>query len=239
MEAPGWRRYAAALTDQLGRAGVLRDPAWRQAMLSTPRHVFVPRYYTHNRQIIDANKRRHQAQWLADAYADRPLVTKVSRRSGVALSSASQPTVVVTMLELLEVHDDDRVLEIGTGTGYNAALLCARLGDDHVVSVDIDADLVSQAHQRLAALGHHPVLITADGADGAPAYAPFDRIIATCAIPAIPTAWLEQLAPGGRIVAPADESHPGRLFFAKRSTTDQLNTWDEDRGIYFLPLRHS
>ena len=89
------------------------------------------------------------------------------------------------MLEALEVTDGCRVLEIGTGSGYNAALLCERLGSEHVTSVHIDPDLVALARERLAANGYTPTL-AADGADGYPRSALYDRIIATCSVPAIP-----------------------------------------------------
>ena len=94
-----------------------------------------------------------------------------------------------------------RVLEIGTGTGYNAALLlCERLGSDWVTSVDIDPQLVALARERLAANGYTPTLAAVDGARGYPAGAPYDRIIATCSVPAVPPAWLNQTTPGGMIM---------------------------------------
>lgn len=108
---------------------------------------------------------------------------------------------MATMLEVLHVHDGHRVLEIGTGTGYNAALLCHRLGEANVVSIDIDADLVDAARAALDLAGYRPTLLTGDGALGAPEHAPFDRIIATCGLDRIPPAWLGQIRTGGVIVA--------------------------------------
>jgi protein-L-isoaspartate O-methyltransferase len=104
------------------------------------------------------------------------------------------------MLESLDVRDGHRVLEIGTGTGYNAGLLAHRLGDANVFSVDIEPDLVDLARQRLARIGYHPTLVAADGADGLPDHAPFDRIIATCAVPAVPWPWVTQTHLGGVIL---------------------------------------
>jgi protein-L-isoaspartate O-methyltransferase len=78
------------------------------------------------------------------------------------------PSLMAQMLEALDVRDEHRVLEIGTGTGYNAALLCHRLGSNNVVSIDIDATLVAVAKNRLAALGHHPTLVVGDGTAGLP-----------------------------------------------------------------------
>ncbi|MGH3975010.1 MAG: methyltransferase domain-containing protein, partial [Pseudonocardiaceae bacterium] len=100
----------------------------------------------------------------------------------------------------LDLHDGHRVLEIGTGTGYNAALLSHRLGGEHVVSIDIDPDLVRTAKRRLEELGYSPTLVVGDGLAGAPSHGPYDRIIATCAVPEVPLAWIEQLAPGGAML---------------------------------------
>lgn len=107
------------------------------------------------------------------------------------------------MLAGLDVRDGHDVLEIGTGSGYNAALLAHRLGDDDLVTtVDLDPELTASARRHLDAAGHHPVVVTGDGARGVPERAPFDRIIATCALPSLPRAWLAQCRPGARIVAP-------------------------------------
>jgi protein-L-isoaspartate O-methyltransferase len=106
----------------------------------------------------------------------------------------------VRMLETLDICDGHRVLEIGTGSGYNAALLAERLGDDHVFTVDIDDHLVALARERLATAGYHPTIVATDGAGGLPEHAPYDRIIATCAVPAVPWAWADQLATDGSIL---------------------------------------
>lgn len=90
-----------------------------------------------------------------------------------------------------------RVLEIGTGTGYHAAVLCAALGQNKAFTIELCPELVSAAGARLAKLGYQPVLRAADGAEGLAEHAPYDRIIVTCAVPAIPAAWISQLAPGG------------------------------------------
>lgn len=105
------------------------------------------------------------------------------------------------MLETLDVRDSDRVLEIGTGAGYNAALLCHRLGDRQVYSVDVEPDLVDAARSRLAALGYHPTLVCADGGLGLPEHAPYDRIIATCSVPRVPWSWVGQTKLDGVILA--------------------------------------
>lgn len=94
------------------------------------------------------------------------------------------------------------VLEIGTGPGYNAGLLCHRLGDSHVTTVDLDPDITEAARSHLAAAGFRPRVVTGDGARGCPAYAPYDRVIATCAMPHVPSAWIAQCAPGALVLAP-------------------------------------
>lgn len=118
--------------------------------------------------------------------------------------SASQPSLVLDMLASLDVQDRHRVLEIGTGTGYNAALLAARLGDHAVTTIEIDAMVAEQARANLATSGHTPTVITGDGAAGYPAGAPYDRIIATASVRPgeVPYTWVNQTRPGGIIVTP-------------------------------------
>jgi protein-L-isoaspartate O-methyltransferase len=100
------------------------------------------------------------------------------------------------------VADGMRVLEIGTGTGWNAALLAHRLGHAAVTSVEIDPDITRQAAQALTAIGHTPKVVCADGSLGYPMDAPYDRVIATCAVSTVPYAWVAQTRPGGMILAP-------------------------------------
>ena len=105
------------------------------------------------------------------------------------------------MLEALDVDDGMNVLEIGTGTGYNAALLCNRLGSGRVTSIDIDRELVDLARERLRHLSYAPHLAVHDGMSGYPDNAPYARLISTVAVPSIPQAWITQVSDGGRILA--------------------------------------
>ncbi|RDG35570.1 methyltransferase domain-containing protein [Streptomyces corynorhini] len=148
------------------------------------------------------------AGWHALAYEDRALVTQVEaspadgNTARVPSSSASMPRVVARMLDALAVTDGTTVLEIGTGTGYNAALLSERLGDRNVVTVEVDARIADTARANLKDAGHTPTVVTGDGSLGCPTYAPYDRIIVTCALHTVPYPLVEQTAPGGALVLP-------------------------------------
>ncbi|MFI8945230.1 methyltransferase domain-containing protein [Streptomyces sp. NPDC053750] len=182
------------------------DPVWRHAFAAVPRHLFVPYYYVgvrggYERRWGEDPDPEARERWVRGAYADIPLATRM--RDGQLLSSSSQPSLMATMLVELGVTDGDRVLEIGAGTGYNAALLAHRLGDgDLVTTVDLDPEITESARRHLAAAGYHPAVVTGDGARGVPERAPYDRILATCELPSVPHAWLAQCRPGGRVLTP-------------------------------------
>ncbi|MFF1449462.1 methyltransferase domain-containing protein [Streptomyces sp. NPDC058274] len=196
----------AALVREIDASGAWdADPLWRSAFETVPRHLFVPYYYVgvmagHERRWGEDPDPHRREAWLRGAYADVPLATRM--RDGELVSSSSQPSLMAKMLTELEVRDGDAVLEIGAGTGYNAALLGHRLGDDRVTTVDLDPEITESARRHLATAGHRPVVVTGDGARGVPERAPFDRIIATCTLTSIPRPWLAQCSPGARILAP-------------------------------------
>jgi protein-L-isoaspartate(D-aspartate) O-methyltransferase len=182
------------------------EPVWREAFEAVPRHLFVPYYYVagergYERRWGESPDREARERWVRGAYEDVPLATRL--RDGELLSSSSQPSLMARMLVALRVGDGDRVLEIGAGTGYNAALLARRLGDDDLVTtVDVEPEIVECARRHLAAAGYRPTVVTGDGARGVPERAPFDRIIATCALRSVPRAWVEQCGEGARILTP-------------------------------------
>jgi protein-L-isoaspartate(D-aspartate) O-methyltransferase len=172
------------------RSRGIRDERVLEAMLHVPRHEFVP------------------PSLQADAYADMPLPIG----SGQTIS---QPYIVAAMLEALEIQPQDRVLEIGTGSGYMTALLAELAAQ--VVSIERHAELAERARPVLEKLGYRNVqVIVGDGSRGYPPAAPYDRIIASAAAPSIPTALLEQLNEGGRMVIPVGPPHTQQLQLVRK-----------------------
>ena len=163
------------------------DALVADALRTVPRHIFLPDLPP------DA------------AYRDEAIVIKWDD-DGTPTSSSSQPTIMAIMLDQLGVARGQRVLEIGAGTGFNAALLAHVVGlKGRVVSIDLDPEIVTRAEENLSAAGCKGVtVLPADGALGHPKRAPYDRIIATVGVWDLSPAWHEQLAPGGRIVVPLD-----------------------------------
>lgn len=205
-------RRIDALADRLAATGDLTDPRWRDAMHAAPRHLFVPDVawatpYDGDGYRID--RAASPDAWMAAAYANHPIIIQladgaadVGTGQGAYTSSLSAPDVVMAFLHLLDPYDGDRVLEIGTGSGWTAGLLSARVGDGNVTSVEVDPQVADAAATALKAAGFTPHLITGDGADGCPENAPFDRVHVTCGVTAIPHAWVAQTRPGGVIVLP-------------------------------------
>ncbi|MGH3813641.1 MAG: methyltransferase domain-containing protein, partial [Pseudonocardiaceae bacterium] len=221
-----WKAKAIALTDELEAHGHLINPKWRAAVEAIPRHIFVPRFYDDERNLVDGTDPEQQDQWLGAVYSDIPLVTQIIRVPDTDLdfftSSSSMPSLMVDMLEALSVADGHRVLEIGTGTGYNAALLCHRLGAGNVTSIDLDPSLVADARERLAGIGYRPHLVAGDGAAGVAERAPYDSIIATCAVPTIPPAWIHQVTEGGTILTDVRGEVSGALILLRKTSSEAV-----------------
>jgi protein-L-isoaspartate(D-aspartate) O-methyltransferase len=234
-----WRPYAFRLADQLQASGDLKTSAWYAAIADTPRHVLVPTVYEPQQSYgAIANARLNTAEHLDLVYSTSTLVTAVvSNKYGslVPVSSSTKPDLMIRMLEVLDVREGQRVLEIGTGTGYNAALLAHRLGDDNVFSVDIDPELVNTARHRLSRIGRHPHLAVRDGADGWPQHAPYHRIICTCAVRHIPLAWYDQLTPGGQLLVDF-KPQGGNLVLLERKI-DRLEGRFTARYAAFMVMR--
>ena len=196
------------VTDQLERRGI-RDRRVLEAMAAVTRETFVPN--------VPASV----------AYDDRALPIDAGQ-------TISQPYMVARMTELLKVDPGDRILEIGTGSGYQAAIL-AKLGA-RVTSIERHHDLSDAARDRLHALGVEGVdLRVGDGSQGAPDGAPWDGIVVTAAAPAIPDPLREQLGIGARLVIPVGPRYQQDLIVVERRTATD---WDEfsDGAVVFVPL---
>ncbi|MEU1421417.1 methyltransferase domain-containing protein [Kitasatospora sp. NPDC005751] len=193
-------RARLELVSDIERGSAILSSRVVEAFLNVPRHPFVPAVLSSDRaaRLTSADGEA----WLCEVYANRVLVTEVDEAIGAATSSSTLPSLMADMLDALDVRTGDRVLEIGTGTGYNAALLCHLAGAANVTTVDCTEQLVAAARTRLRDVGFEPTIRAADGAAGHPGGAPFDRIVATCSVRRIPQAWLDQCAPGGIVVAP-------------------------------------
>ncbi|MDQ3403210.1 MAG: hypothetical protein M3548_07420, partial [Actinomycetota bacterium] len=187
-----WKPKLAALVAVLVDQGHLRGREWVEAFLATPRHLFTPEIIITGpdgyRLLSDGDSTGRQ-EWLCAVYSDESLVTQDKPHAAghvlpsgeplrVQTSSSTIPSLMARMLEALDLDDGMRVLEIGTGTGYNAALLS----------------------HRLAQLDYAPTPLTGDGTTGAAVHGPYDRIIATAAVSEIPISWARQLDPGGKIL---------------------------------------
>jgi protein-L-isoaspartate(D-aspartate) O-methyltransferase len=189
----------------------IRNPGVLRAMRATPRHFFVPPHLR------------------ADAYADHPLPIGFD-------ATISQPYIVALMTQLLDPKKQHRVLEIGTGSGYQAAVLAQLAGE--VYTIEIVPELARSAEATLKSLGHASVRVRAgDGYKGWPEAAPFDRIILTAAPPRIPTALTDQLAPGGRLVAPVGSSVMTQELVVIDKRPDGSLQHRSEGGVRFVPMR--
>lgn len=172
------------LVDQMKSNGHIASRSIEAAFRAVPRHLFLPDVAPEH------------------VYRDEPIATKSLQERVV--SSSSQPTMMAIMLQQLQLRPGQRVLEIGAGTGYNAALLAHIVGKrGKVVTIDIDEDIVERARAHLHAAGYeHVQVLCADGCSGYPDEAPYDRIILTVNAADIAPAWREQLKPDGRLLLP-------------------------------------
>jgi protein-L-isoaspartate(D-aspartate) O-methyltransferase len=193
---------------QLERRGI-RDERVLEAMASTPREVFVP------------------GVPVSLAYDDRALPIDAGQ-------TISQPYMVARMTELLGVEPGDRILEVGTGSGYQAAVL-ARLGA-RVTTIERHADLTDAVRERLLDLGIEGVdLRVGDGSLGLPDEEPWDGIVVTAGAPSIPDALREQLAPGARLVIPIGPLDRQDLIVVERRGPHDWQEWS-DGPVVFVPL---
>ena len=199
--------YASKIGDQTGRANI--SQAVLEAMLAVPRHEFVPG------NVQDM------------AYVDSPLPIGCGK-------TISQPFIVALMTDLLELEPTDNVLEIGTGLGYQAAILSTLA--DTVYTVEIVEELARQAERSLSGQGHDNVHMgIGDGSVGWPENSPFDKVLVAAAPELIPTSLLHQLKPGGRMVIPAGIEDAQQLMLVNKDLNGQLHT-QEILHVRFSPL---
>jgi protein-L-isoaspartate(D-aspartate) O-methyltransferase len=185
-------------TSYLGKAAL--DPRVMDAMAKVPRHEFVP------------------LELRPFAYIDTPLPIGYGK-------TISQPFIVAVMTDLLDVQPTDTVLEIGTGLGYQSAIL-AELARQ-VYSIELIEELATRAMHRLARQGHLNVDIKiGNGCHGWPEHAPFDKVIVTAAPELIPPALIYQLKPGGKMVIPAGLPEAQQLILAEKDLSGSLSTKD-------------
>jgi protein-L-isoaspartate(D-aspartate) O-methyltransferase len=229
------------MVDQLIARGALWSRPLIAAFRATPRHRFLRRIWHYSRQHgwreihTDAPGR----QELRLLYADRALTTRLSEpapgQPPLPISSSSQPSLMAEILEDLRLAPGMKTLEIGAGTGYNAALLAHVVGQ--VVSLEIDRRVLAEAAEHLQAFPDRRVeLQHGDGRLGCPEQAPFDRILVTAATLDLEPAWLEQLVEGGLLLAPLDLA-PGLAFLVCGVCRDGVFEGRLTRPAYFMPLR--
>jgi protein-L-isoaspartate(D-aspartate) O-methyltransferase len=197
--------------EHLERRGI-RNPDVLRAMRSVQRHDFVPR------DLVEF------------AYDDRPLDIGFG-------ATISQPYIVAAMTQLLDVSRTSRVLEIGTGSGYQAAVLSELAAE--VYSVEVIPELASSAAEKLSRLGYRNVRVRqGDGYEGWPEEAPFDRIILTAAPADVPQALIDQLMPGGLLVAPIGGGDEQQLIVIEKSADSSVHR----RTVFpvlFVPMVHA
>ncbi len=203
-----WKQEAKNMVNtQLIPRGIT-DSAVIKAMLNTPRHLFVPQNIRHL------------------AYGDHPLPIGYGQ-------TISQPYIVALMTQLLELQGNEKVLEIGTGSGYQAAILAQLV--DSVYTIEIVKPLCEQARRRLDSMGYKNVIVVCgDGYKGLPQYAPFDRIIVTAAPPNVPEALLEQLKPGGIMVIPVGTTFQKLVRILKKD--DSTYVYEDIIPVRFVPM---
>lgn len=203
------RRYV----ERLRREGTLTPEPLARAFATVPREVFVQQGFHHRGRRVTPD----DEGFLDAVYTNDVLVTKVI--DGVPVSSSSQPSLMAVMLDSLDLSPGMRVLEIGSGTGYNAALMAA-LGV-RVTSIDVQPDVLAAAAAGLDRAGVSGVrLRNGDGYRGEPVDAPYHRVVATVGVAGVSPSWFDQLSPGGFVLAPV--AHAG--------THPVLRAWRDPQG---------
>jgi len=198
------------LVEQLKSRGYLKTPRVVEAFLTVPREAFIPR------------------EVRGEAYADHPLPIGFEQ-------TISAPHMVAIMTEKLEVEPDSNILEVGAGSGYQAAILAELAGEGKVTSIERVSELAAHAGRVLADLGYdNAEVVAGDGTLGFPGGAPYDRIIVTAAAPRIPAALVEQLADGGILLAPVGGRMMQDLKLLNKAKGKIIE--ESHGGCVFVPL---
>jgi protein-L-isoaspartate(D-aspartate) O-methyltransferase len=226
---------------------------WRELIAEVPREPFIPDTIwvdigaAHSGSGFTAlSKHEHPQRWWELVTENEPVITQVDEGRTPAddigwspSSSCSKPSIVADMLDALDVHPGHSVLEIGTGTGWNTALLCRRVGPQgQVVSIEVDPEITEAARAALTTAGYSPLVITRDGAEGYPDKAPYDRVLATAAVRnTVPSSWLKQTCPDGLIVTPWGTDYCNGVMLTLHVTTEGRATGHFHGDLAFMRLR--
>ena len=205
-----WTMGHTTMIAQLERYGITNQRVL-EAMTKIQRHKFIPEKYL----------------GLSDPYGDHPCPIGFNQ-------TISQPYIVAYMTERIDPEPSDKVLEVGTGSGYQAAIL-AELGAD-VYTIEIIPELAEHARKTLAAEGYARVhVLTGDGYKGWPEHAPFNEIIVTCAPEDVPQALVDQLEDGGRMIVPVGEGSQRLVILRKKAGKVEI---EDDLPVVFVPMVH-
>lgn len=205
----GFETRRKRLVEALETRGKITNESTAKAFRAVPRHAFVPESEHHR------------------AYADRPLPIGAGQ-------TISAPHMVAVMCELLDLAPGERVLEIGTGCGYHAAVTAELVGDGNVYSVEYEPSLAESARERLERLGYEIHVRAGDGHEGWPEHAPYDAAYLTCATPELPEAIVDQLRVGARLVAPVGDRRQTLVRLFKRE--DGIER-EQHGSVRFVPMQ--
>jgi protein-L-isoaspartate O-methyltransferase len=234
----------AAMVAELEEKGYLRPGPVRDALLVLPREALMPQAYVRRSapgeepprwDLLDWAVARDRPELLGLLYGGasvlvqhdgEPLLGRARRsRSGASITSMSTVMgLTAALLEELDLRPGHRVLDVGTGAGVTAAVACRVCGDRGVVTLDRDRHLTDAASARLEGLGFRPLVVCGSGDEGCPAQGPFDRVFVSYAVERVPSALVEQLAPGGRLLAHVTTASPSwpALAVVERTTDGKL-----------------
>ncbi|MFD7323941.1 methyltransferase domain-containing protein [Streptomyces sp. NPDC059875] len=218
----------AAMVARLEKSGELGPGPVREALLALPREALMPQAYVRRSapdetppywDLLDFCRlddreelleRLHSGDSVAIQHGGEPILGRVPgpRRGGEMTAMSSTMGLTASLLQQLDLRPGQRVLDVGTGAGVTAAVVCFVCGDESVVTLDIDPHVTAAARERLSTLGYRPAAVTGDGTAGWADAGPYDRMFVSFAVRRVPNALVEQLAPGGRALMTLGTSSP-------------------------------